>query len=54
MKSDLFYDIKCKCGNGDSNKFERLKPLKVKRGLDWLCKCLACGTRFRIQWTREA
>ena len=53
MITDLFDQCACKvCGNVSG--FERLKPLKAKRGLDWLCKCLTCGTRFKIQWIREA
>ena len=53
MRTDLFEHCTCKvCGN--ASVFERLKPLKVKRGFDWLCKCLTYEARFRIQWIREA
>ena len=54
MITDLFNGFKCNCGNEDRYKFVRLKPLKVKGGIDWLCECKACETHFKVEWEREA
>ena len=56
MITDLFNGYKCTCGNqfkeSNSLTFRRLKELRVKNGLDYLCECLKCKKTFRIEFIR--